>query len=244
MRTLETIEPNKYGSCFRTMGTLTQPNLERAVFDTFGYLEGGVGIRRKDLLVKINPNDKDLMAAIRSAAGDICREEGAADAHYRHKYGLGDILGRDFNIAARVGGTDEFVSVGTVVLMEQTGRARTIAVDMGIGNLSLARCNFGTDNTLAVSRMADVFPIDCIEKQRLADSLMGLALLQKEHVREISYNGPGRNLRWIYNKYKKAAVYWKEHFRLSDQEVLRYMNEYIFLEFGDNSFKSEATWTK
>ena len=205
-----------------------------------------IGIKPQDLLIKINADDKDLIVVTNSVVGNICREENATDAHYRHKYGLDEqgIFGRDFNIALRKQKTDEFVTVGTVVLMEQNNRK--IGVDMGIGNLSLAMCNFDKDNTLTVSRMADIIYIDNIGKQRFADSLMGLALLQKEHVQNISSHADraSKNFRWKFNKYEDAVVYWKSQFELSDEQVLEYMQRYIDLEFKDNNYESEATWLR
>lgn len=246
MKELKTVSPSKFGSCFRTMGTLTNPDVEKVVFDTFDYLVNGIGIKPRDLLIKINADDRDLLVATSSVAGNIRRQENAVDAHYQHRYGLDDqgIFGRDFNIAVRVRETDEFTSVGTVVLMEQNHRG--IAVDMGIGNLSLARCNFGKDNTLAVSRMADVFPIDSIERQRFADSLIGLALLQKEGVHNLSShaNREAKTLRWKYRKYEEAVEYWKSQLGLSDEQVLEYMKRYIDLEFKKNNYESEATWLR
>lgn len=246
MKELKTINPSKFGSCFRTMGTLTNSDVEKVVLDTFDYLVNEIGINPRNLLIKINADDRDLLVATSSVAGNIRRQENASDTHYKHRYGLDDqgIYGRDFNIAVRKQKTDEFVTVGTVVLMEQN--KRKIGVDMGLGNLSLAMCNFGKDNTLTVSRMADVFPIDSVEKQRFADSLVGLALMQKEQVHKLSSHSDraSKNLRWKYNKYEEAVVYWKSQFGLSDEEVLEYMKRYIELEFKNNNYKSEATWLK
>lgn len=244
MKKLKTIEPSKFGSCFRTMGILTNPDVGKVVFDTFDFLINRIGIKPQDLLIKINTDDKDLIAVTNSVAGNIQREENAVDSHYQHKYGLDEqgIFGRDFNIAVRKQRTGEFVTVGTVVLMEQNNRK--IGVDMGIGNLALAMCNFGRDNTLAVSRIADVIDVDGIETQRLADALMGLALLQKEHVHDISSHADrtAKTCRWKFNKYEDAVVYWKSQFGLSDEQILEYMQRYIDLEFKKNSYRSEVTW--
>jgi hypothetical protein len=246
MKELKTVSSSKFGSCFRTMGTLTNPDIEKVIFDTFDYLVNGVEIKSRDLLIKINADDRDLIVATSSAASDIRRQENAADAHYQHRYGLDDqnIFGRDFNIAVRKQKTDEFVNVGTVVLIEQN--RKIIGVDMGIGNLSLAMCNFGKDNTLTVSRMADVFPIDSVEKQQFADSLVGLATLQKEQVHKLSSHSDraSKTLRWKYKKYEEAVVYWKLQFGLSNERVLEYMKRYINLEFKNNNYESEATWLR
>lgn len=244
MKKLKTVEPSKFGSCFRTMGTLTNPDIEKVVFDTFDYFRNGIKIKPQDLLIKINTNDEDLMAVTGFIAGDIRREENAVDAHYRHRYGLDEqgIFGRDFNIAVRKQRTGEFATVGTVVLMEQNDKK--IAVDMGISNLTLAMCYFGRDNSLSVSRMADVIDVDSIETQRLADALIGLALLQKERVQDISSHADrtAKTVRWKFNKYEDAVVYWKSQFGLSDEQILEYMQRYIDLEFKKNSYRSEVTW--
>jgi len=246
MKKLKTLDPSKFGSCFRTMGTLTQPSIEKAIFDTFNYLINGIGIKPQDLLIKINPDDKDLVTATRQVVGNIRQQENATDANYRHRYGLDEqeIYGRDFNIGVRKQGTDEFISAGTIVLMEQLDRK--IGVDMGIGNLTLAMCNFAKDNTLAVSRMADVINVDSIETQRFADSLIGLALLQKEGIRNLptTKDRTSKNFRWKFKKYEDAVVFWKLQFGLNDEQVLDYMKRYIDLEFKNNTYKSEATWER
>ncbi len=247
MKMLKTLEPSKFGSCFKTMGTLTIPeDMERVVSDTCSYLTKGIEIRQNDLLIKTNGEDEDLILAINSVAGNVPREENAIDAHYIHRYGLDEqgIFGRDFNIAVRNQRTNEFVNVGTVVLIEQRGRK--IGIDMGIGNLALAMCHFGKDNTVSASRMADVIDIDGIEKQRLADALMALALLQKEGVHDISRNADStsRNFRWKFKTYENAVVYWMKQFGLSVEQVLEYMQRYISLEFKIDDYKSEATWLR
>ena len=246
IKKLTTSESSRFCSCFRIMGTLTNPDVEKVVFDTFDYMINAIGIKSQDLLIKINANDKDLIAATNSVAGNIRRVENAADAHYQHSYGLDEqgIFGRDFNIAVRKRGTDEFINTGVVVLMEQYGKK--IGIDMGIGNLTLSMCNFGKNNTPAASRMADVIYIGDIQTQRFADSLMGLALLQKEHVQDLSSHADraSKNFRWKFNKYENAVVFWKSQLGLSDEQVLGYMKKYIDLEFKNNNYESEATWLR
>lgn len=47
---------------------------------------------------------------------------------------------------------------------------RKLAIDMGISNLVLSMCKFGTNSTISSSRMADFIDIDCIMKEKFADS--------------------------------------------------------------------------
>jgi len=245
LQKLKTTEPSEFGSCFRTMGTLTPPHIERVVYDTFDYLTHSLEIKPDDLRIRISTDDPELMLAVKSVAGNIKREEDSVEGTYSHKYGLDDygIYGRDFDIAIRRTGTDEFMNIATVVLMEQS--TNKIAVDMGISSLALSMCQFGETNSLAVSRMADIYKIDRIEKQRLADAMITLALLQKENVHNLpKTDRRAKNFRWKYNKYEDAVVFWKTKLGLDDEQVLEYMQRYIELEFKDNRYKSEATWKK
>ncbi len=134
--------------------------------------------------------------------------------------------------------------MATIVLMEQG--TKPLAVDMGISNLTLSMCNFGKDNAIAASRMADLIKIDSIEKQRLADALIALSLLQKENVHNLSTHSTGRskNFRRKMNKYNDAVAYWKDKLNLTNEQILEYMKEYIDLEFKVNDYKSEVTWEK
>lgn len=248
LKKLKTIDPSRFGTCFRCMGTLTRPDIEKTVFDTFDYLTNKdyLGIMPENLRIRINSEDKDLLMAVSQIDKNIIKETNTHNAHYRHKYGLDDenIFGRDFNIAVRRRNTDEFVNAGAIVLMEKGDKP--LAIDMGIGNLTLAMCNFGKDNTIAASRMADIIVIDSIEKQRFADVLIALSLLQKEGVHNFSKHKKehSKNFKYKMKKYNDAVTYWKNKLGICNEQILQYMKMYIDLEFKANNYKSEVTWEK
>ncbi len=85
--------------------------------------------------------------------------------HYRHRYGMDErnIYGRDFNIGIRKKNTDDFLNFAAFVVMENN--ERKLAIDMGISNLALSMCKFGTSLTIASSRIADLIDIGSIIKK-------------------------------------------------------------------------------
>lgn len=187
LQDLKNVNHQVFGSYYKCMGTLTKPNLESIIFDTFDYLTNPLylGIPFEDICIRINSEDQDLMRAIEIVNDSIKREvDTVSKKHYRHKYGMDElhITGRDFNIGIRKKGTNEFFNCGTLVVMENDDRK--LAVDMGIGNCSLSMCKFGTSSTVSSSRMADIINIDSIEKMKLADSLIAVSTLLKENILE------------------------------------------------------------
>lgn len=245
IKELQTSEPTKFGTCFRIMGTLTKPNIDKVVYDTFDFLTNSkyMGIPYDDLLIRINSQDADLMKSVKKTVNPkIVREIDSVSAHYKHNYGLDDqnIFGRDFNIAVRKTGTKSFVNAGTIVLMEQGDNK--IAIDMGIGNITLAMCKFGYDYSIKASRMADVFNIDSVEKMKIADAMIAISTLQNENVMDLKSHR--KTILWKYRKYNQALMYWKNKLGFSDMQIQEYMEQYINLEFKNNSYKSEISWQR
>lgn len=220
-----------YGSCYRGMGTLTTYDLEKVTFDTFDYLlnKKYLGIDPIDVRIRINSDDIDLMNSIKSINGDVLREYNTENVNsYRHIYGLDSqgITGRNFNIAIRKQGTDTFFDCAAIIVMET--KQEKLAIDMGIGNSSLALCKFNKDNTVASSRIGDIIEINDISHMKFADSVVAVSTLLYENI--LSHNS--KHYRKKFRQYLHALLYWKEQFGISDKEVLNYINSYIKMEYN------------
>ncbi|MDR0849913.1 MAG: hypothetical protein LBN07_00300 [Christensenellaceae bacterium] len=248
IKKITTMDFDKFGSCFRMMGTLTKPNIEKVVGDTFEYLmdKEYLGISPDDLRIRICSQDKDLIEATKNVDNNVVMEFDTDKAHYKHKYGLDayGIFGRDFNIAMRKQGTNEFINTAAIVLMEN--EHNKLAVDMGIGGLTLSMCKFGNDSAIASSRMADVFDMQSIEEIKFADSMIAVATLQNENVHKLSRHesNHAHNIRAKFKKYNDAVSFWQDRLDIDDNQTLDYMNKYVELQFKENNFESENTWTK
>lgn len=243
-RNLQNTEWSKFGTCFRGMGTLSLPCMEEVVRDTFDYLTGSnyLAIKPEDLSIRISAKDADLLAAIKAVDKRVHREFDSKSSRYVHSYGLDEqgVSGRDFNIAVRKAGTNDFLAVATVVMMEK--QERKLAVDMGMSNIVFSMCKYGNHNSLQSCRMADVFEIDSIEKIKLADALVAVATLQNENVENVQSHR--KAILWNFRQYNKAIAYWQARLHLSDGQILEYMKRYIDLEFKNNSYRSRVTWQR
>lgn len=243
LKTLKNTEPTKFGSYYKCMGTLTEPNLEKVVYDTFDCLTNSnyFNIPFRDICIRISSEDEDLLRAIEIVDESIVREIDTVEKrHYRHKYGLDEqmITGRDFNIGIRVKDTDKFFNCGTFVVMETP--EKKLAIDMGLGNCSLCMCKFGLDSTVASSRMGDIIKIDSIEKMKFADSLIAVATLLKEDI----LNNPSKHYKKKFRQFNNCLKYWNQMFGFSDEQLFEMINQYLSAEYKQDDCISVESWQK
>lgn len=227
-----------FGSCYRGMGTLTVYDLNKIVFDTFDYLlnDKYLGISPHDIRIRLNSTDDDLIDSIDMIDNKVLREFDTEDVeNYKHIYGLDEqqITGRNFNIAVRKGNTNEFFDCAAIIVMETP--SKKVAIDMGIGNSSLAMCKFNKNNTVASSRIADVLEIKDSITMKFADSIVAVSTLLYENILECE----SKHFRKKFRQYLHALLYWKNKFNISDIEILKYINKYLELEYKTPNYVDE-----
>ena len=243
LKDLKTNIPQIFGCYYKCMGVLTKPELERVVNDTFEYFTSPeyLNIPFEDICIKINSNDKDLMSAIAGIDSRIIREiDKSSIEHYTHTYGMENknITWRDFNIGIRKKWTNEYFSCATFVIMEN--KHKKIAVDMGISNWSLSMCKFGTNSTIASSRMADIIDVDTIEQEKFADALIAVSILLKENIT----SHPKKNFRQKFRKYLDALNYWNEKFQYTNNELINIIIKYLNAEYNNNFDENKENYSK
>lgn len=243
LKSLKDTEPMKFGSYYKCMGILAEPNLEKVVSDTFDCLlsEKYFNISPEDLRIRINSEDTDLLDAIKNVNPKVIREIDTVDkSHYKHKYGLDDkeITGRDFNIGLRYLNTEKFINCGTFVLMETP--EKKLAVDMGMGNCTFSMCKFGLDSTISSSRMGDIIKIDSIEKMKFADSLISVAVLLNEDI----INNKSKHFRKKFRQFFNCLLYWNQKFNYTNEQLLEIINEFLKQEYKKENCISSETWQK
>lgn len=232
-----------FGSCYRGMGTLTQFDLDKIVYDTFDYLLNTkyLGINPKDICIRLSSNDLDLIKSTTQVDSAVIREYDTENIDsYKHIYGMDEegITGRNFNIAIRKGESDEFFDCAAIIVMETA--QKKIAIDMGIGNTSLAMCYFNTNDTVSSSRIADIIDINSVEMMKFADSIVATSTLLYEGILEHS----SKHFRKKFRQYIQVLKYWREQINVSDKTILDYMNRYLYLEYGVDKMIDEKTYSK
>ena len=149
-----------------------------------------------------------------------------------------NITGRDFNIGIRKKGTEEFFNCATFVLMEN--QDKPIAIDMGLGNSSLAMCKFGLNSTVESSRMADIIQIDSIEKSKFADALIAVSILLKENILE----HPSKHFRKKFRQYLNALMYWNQQYKFSEEELVEAIIKFLNMEYNSSFEEKQESWVK
>lgn len=243
LKYLKDYSSQTFGSCYRGMGTITKYDLEKIVSDTFDYLlnDKYLGMNPNDLCIRINSSDTDLINSIKQVDCRVKREfDTESEENYKHIYGLDNkqITGRNFNIAVRKGSSNIFFDCAAIIVMESP--YEKLAIDMGIGNSSLAMCYYNTDNTVASSRMGDVVKIDSVEMMKFADSMIAVSTLLYENITE----HPSKHFRKKFRQYLQALRFWREELGITDENILSYMNRYLNLEYDCENFITEKKYNK
>ena len=241
LKNLKNSDPVMFGSYFKNMSVLTEPNLEKVVFDTFDYLTNYLSIPLDDIRIRISAEDEDLMKAIGNVDKGIIREvDTFGENYYNHRYGMEKqgIVGRNFNVGIRKKDTDSFLDIGNVLVMESDKKIH--ATEMGFGNCTLSMSHFGDDSTVASSRMADVMKIDSAEKMKFADAVGAVAVLQSEDIRNSEH---WKKFKYLLNRYCDVICHWRDKLQVSDEQILADMRKFIALEYKKD-FKGEDIWTK
>ncbi len=241
LKTLQDTTFSTFGSYYKCMGTLTEPDLKKMANDLFDFLldEEYLNISPRNLCIRINAQDEDLVEAISEINPEVAKLFNTVNMkHYRHKYGMNDpvVTGRDFNFAIRRGDTEDFFNCGTFVVMESEGKK--IAVDMGMSNLSIAMCHFGKKTTVECSRIADLIDIDSDEMVKFADAITAVATLLKEDVP----NHPSKHFQKKFRQYSHALKLWKNKFGFSNERILDVMVEYLYREYKHEYTMKRDEW--
>ncbi|HOZ53817.1 MAG TPA: hypothetical protein PKY25_00590 [Bacilli bacterium] len=233
-------EYSEWGSFFTCMGAIlpySDQNLEKLVYDIFDYLVLYLNIDYQDIVIRVNNEDKDLVESLKNIDSKILREYNTKDEkYYKHRYGLDylNIYGRNFNIALRDKNDNQFKDIGNIIVMESPNKK--YAVEVGIGDSSIVLRTFGKKSSIECSHFGGIFDITNAEELKFADCLIVVSNLVYEDVKRII---EPRYPRYYFGKYCKALVSWQKELKISNIELLKYIREYIYLEYNQELEKED-----
>lgn len=234
-------EYSEWGSFFTCMGTIlpySDHNLEKLAYDVFDYLVSYLNIDYKDIVIRINSEDKDFVESLKNIDSRILREYNKKEEkYYKHRYGLDDlnIFGRNFNIALRDTNDNQFKDIGNIIVMESPDKK--YAVEVGIGDSSIILRTFGKKSSIECSHLNGIFDITNAKELKFADCLLVVSNLVHEDVKRIR---EPRYPKYYFGKYCKALVSWQHELNISDIELLKYMREYISSEYSQELEKEDS----
>lgn len=212
-----------WASFFTSLGLLTPPNrLDKVSLDVAKFLLD-LGLDKNDIRIRVSSSDVDLMQV--SKRTEIRREvDIMPQTYYRHKFGLDNILGRNFNIALRKRETAAFADVGNIIVIERD--RIPIAIELALGTSTILKQAYGFDHIM------DCFNIEGLEKvkismrRKMEDAILVAVTLYREGLRPRS---KGRNR--ILGQYLKSISYFRKESELKMESLHRTIRNFETSDF-------------
>ena len=114
-----------WASYFTMIGAITPPeSISDLVRDSWEFFEECLSIPRERLGINIKSSDQDLVEECKKAGlGDMLLYNTKEDNYYRHKYGIPNVLGRNYNLVVREEeNPDVLHDFGNVIIIEKDGK--------------------------------------------------------------------------------------------------------------------------
>lgn len=208
-------ESPKWSSCFRQFGTIAEFGslAEHAI--TFG--EAVLSLAREhraDVKLKASSSDVDLLRIINATSIEVALDTENQD-YFRHKYGQERLSGRNANMAISPEGSDDWIDVGNIIVIERDGVP--FATEVAIGIETLTSALKGAQSAIVATSIADPTTI-ALTKGHLSvvDALNVVLHLHATGIRPFSSN-QGR----IFRRYLDLlTIMTKTHELNLDQLVL------------------------
>ncbi len=219
----------EWASYFTELGLITIPdNAMNLITDIIKYFIDILEIESERMCLRVSSRDQDLLKHARQTLLEI-KIDDMPTKQYRHKYGLSDIVGRNFNFGIKTGKRDMIKDIGTVVLIEKLNKP--IAVEMGFGVSNLLARYYNLRNSIEASTISMIIPFKPGFRSKFADALSASIIMLKEKVRP-SGEGRGRVLRTYL--YAVRDLSKKSGFSIDD--ILQFTVDYEELEYKETSF--------
>jgi len=220
----------EWSSYFTAMGIMSPPgNTETLLTDTLNFLLN-LGIEVGKIRINVSSRDKDMLECVRNVQKKIkfiIDVDGVDNTnYYRHKYGMDEITGRNFNLAIKNEKTGEFKDIGNIVVIEKDGAS--LAVEMGIGVSTLIAKIFGLDNSIEASTISKIVAFRPGFTSKFADALSTAVVMLKEGIM------PGsRDKARLLRTHLRALSYFRLKLGIDLDEVKNFADKYEDEEFGE-----------
>lgn len=225
--------PN-WGSYFVSMGALVPPErLNAACEETFNFFENQLGIPNDDIVIRINSSDSDLMEACGIKYDKNLEIDSKNIDYYRHKIGVEDIRGRNFNIAIKSKNEKEFIDVGNVIILENSQRKLGVEIALGTSTILKQIYNLKhVQDCMPVIGLKDIK--DDIVRRKFEDAIVTSTVLFREGLRPFGQNSRNR----ILKKYVKSLSYFRAKSGISIDDLKKIIFNFENREFSDSTMKS------
>jgi hypothetical protein len=220
----------EWSSYFTAMGIMSPSgNVETLLTDTLNFLLN-LGIEVGKIRINVSSRDKDLLECVRNVQKKIkflIDVDGVDNInYYRHKYGMDEINGRNFNLAIKNEKTEEFKDIGNIVVIEEGGAP--LAVEMGIGVSTLIAKIFGLDNSIEASTISKIVTFKPGFTSKFADALSAAVVMLREKI-----NPGSRDKARLLRTHLRALTYFRFKLGISLEDIKNFADKYEKEEFGE-----------
>mgnify|MGYP001573658940 FL=1 len=219
-----------WGSCFTSLGALSRPErLDEVVKECLVFLKSKLSINEENICIRVSSADKDLLEAATAHLGeDFIEVDTRPEAYYRHKIGIEEIIGRNFNIALKNADCTNFSDIGNIIIIEKKGRA--LAVETALGSSTILKQLYGLDH------VNDCFPLielgieDRNLRRKLEDSVIVATVLYLEGLEPRATDNKERILR----SYVRAISYFRLKSKVSLDQIHQMITDFEVKQFGSS----------
>lgn len=190
------ILPN-WASFFTGMCILVRyDDLKKICFDAIDLLIDKFKIKKEDINIQINFKDTDLLDAIGSTiiSDTQLMFNKNPDDYYRHKYGIDEVIGRNFNISIKNKKTGLFEDIGNIIVIESLSGEK-LGVELALGNATIFKQKHGLDHVLDSYCLGLEFIDDRNIRFRIEDAIITSIALVSEKLKPSGTDTRGRILK-------------------------------------------------
>ena len=218
--------PN-WGSYFPNMGAITAvERIDDSCDETFDFFEKKLGIERKNILIRINSADQDLLDGCKKRFGDENLEiDSRKLEYYRHKLGVEGVWGRNCNIALRNSGGEGFSDVANLIIIENADSK--LCLEMSIGTTTILKELHGLDHVQDCTPVAGLRSVEAKYRRKFEDAIITSTVLFREGLRPLGQHNRNR----ILKKYVQALSYFRAKCNMKADDLRRNISGFEAREF-------------
>lgn len=217
-----------WGSYFPNMGAITP--LERVndgCNEAFDFFEKKLGISQKNILIRINSADKDLLEICQKRYGEKNLEiDSRKIDYYRHKLGVEGYLGRNCNIALRNSNGEGFSDVANLIIIEDSDSK--ICLEISIGTTTILKELYGLDHVQDGTPVADLKSVDEKFRRKFEDAIITSTVLFHEGLRPLGQHNRNR----ILKRYVQAMSYFRAKCDIQIDDLKKIIAKFEEREFS------------
>ena len=137
----------KWGSFFTNIDTIVPYYRKEEAFDeVLSFFYDIAKIPENDLVLRVNSNDKELFDLVQSRYAGALEIDANSEQYYRHKVGMENVYGENFNFAIKHKYTREYSDVGNFIIFRDKRTNQPLFIEVGFGDTVIMQAREGLNH--------------------------------------------------------------------------------------------------